>query len=61
MAHTAYAEYQRHLPEDTVHYQAVAEHWATFQARVAECGGVLPKYVVREIEAFLACDDVCKG
>ena len=59
--HVAYADYQRHLPGETVHFRAVAEHWATFQARVEEAGGTIPKYVTREIEAFLACGDVCKG
>lgn len=55
------AEYERHLPENTVHYRAVAEHWATFQDRVEEAGGTIPKYVTREIEAFLDCGNVCKG
>ena len=46
--------FQRHLLEETVLYQCVAAHWPGFLERAEEAGG-LPKFVVREFEAFLSC------
>ena len=47
-----YAPFRR--PEETVLYCVVQEHLATFLARSEE-GGPLPRFVKRELEAFLEC------
>ena len=46
--------FRRHRPEETVLYQCVEAHWPAFLERAEEAGG-LPKFVVREFEAFLDC------
>lgn len=55
-ASTAPAGYTQHRPERTLLYQIVAEHLETFldEASSAYARG-LPKYVERELRAYLAC------
>jgi len=48
------AGYRRHRPELTVLYQTVERYWPEFRERAEEAGG-LPKFVVKEFEAFLRC------
>lgn len=50
------ARYAQHRPELTLLYQLVAEHLETFldEARSGHARG-LPKYVERELRAYLAC------
>lgn len=46
--------YERRRPEETVLYQLVREHWPRFLERAEEAGGV-PRFVARELEAYLEC------
>ena len=46
--------YERRRPQHTVLYQLVAEHWASFR-ELAEQGGALPGFVIREFEQYLRC------
>lgn len=46
--------YRRRRPEDTVLYKCIEAHWAEFRERADEAGG-LPKFVVKEFEAYLRC------
>jgi len=46
--------YARRRPEDTVLHSVVRAHWPAFLERAEEAGG-LPKFVVREFEAYLEC------
>lgn len=46
--------YRRHRPEQTVLYQCVEQHWGAFVERAEEAGG-LPRFVMREVEAYLRC------
>jgi hypothetical protein len=52
--------YARRQPQQTVLYQTVAERWPLFRERLEESGG-LPKFVVREFEAYLTCGVLEKG
>jgi hypothetical protein len=52
--------YERHRPEQTVLYQVVATHWASFRERVEEVGR-LPRFVVKEIEEYLGCGLLERG
>jgi hypothetical protein len=53
---TASPSYAQHRPERTLLYEIIAEHLETFldEAR-AEYARGLPKYVERELRAYLAC------
>ena len=53
-ASAAQGSYERHRPETTVLYQVVEQHWPDFLERAEDAGG-LPRFVVREIEAYLRC------
>jgi len=46
--------FRRHRPELTVLYQTVERYWPEFRERAEEQGG-LPKFVVKEFEAYLRC------
>lgn len=46
--------YARRRPEDTVLHQVLHAHWPAFLERAEEAGG-LPRFVVREFEAYLEC------
>ncbi|MBK7583359.1 MAG: transposase zinc-binding domain-containing protein [Myxococcales bacterium] len=50
----------RHRPESTLLYQTVAEHWPAFLERADEHGG-LPRFVVKEFEAYLRCGQLEHG
>jgi hypothetical protein len=46
--------YARREPEATLLYRLVREHWPVFLERAEEQGG-LPRFVVRDFEAYLRC------
>ena len=46
--------YERRRPEQTVLYRVLGEHWAAFREQAQEAGG-LPRFVEREVEAYLRC------
>jgi hypothetical protein len=48
------AGYQRRQPECAVLHQTLSAHFAQFQERADEHGG-LPKFLVREVEEHLRC------
>jgi hypothetical protein len=47
--------YQRHLPEATLLYRIVQEHWLDFLAEIETGGGQLPAFVRDEFAAYLRC------
>ena len=47
--------YQRHRPEQTLHYKLAEEHYPPFSERVACERRVIPDYVRREFDEFLRC------
>lgn len=53
--------YRRHLPEATLLYQLVAEHYPRFRNRRAAEGLALPPYVEDEFEAYLKCGLLLQG
>jgi len=55
--------YQPRRPEKTILYQVLAEHLETFLARVDadETRAGLPRFVVRELRAFLDCGILARG
>jgi len=53
--------YQPRRPEQTVLYQAVANHYRTFEALADTEGKRLPKHVTEEFEAFLRCGILAHG
>jgi hypothetical protein len=53
--------YQRHKPEDTVLYRVVQQNLETFLASVREQGRVVPRFVERELRAFLDCGILAHG
>jgi hypothetical protein len=46
--------YLRHRPEQTVLHRTLAAHWPEFVERAEEHGG-LPRFVVKEVDAYLRC------
>jgi hypothetical protein len=60
LAHPPPLHYERHRPEDSVLYQTLQAHWGSFVERADEQGG-LPKFIVREFEAFLDCGILERG
>lgn len=55
-------EYERHRPEETVTYRVLQEYWATFVDRTEatfEYG--LPRYIHRQVAAFLDCGILANG
>ncbi len=50
----AVSGYERRKPEETLLYQVVEAHWATFRERADEAGG-LPDFVVADFEGYLRC------
>lgn len=55
------AQYRRHDPTESVLYDVVDDHWDDFKARVAEAGEELPRYVVKEVDAYLSCGLLERG
>jgi hypothetical protein len=53
--------YQRRKPEDTVLYRVVQHNLETFLASAREQGRVVPRFVERELRAFLDCGLLCRG
>ncbi|MCP5067272.1 MAG: transposase [bacterium] len=59
--------YRRRDPEATTLYRVMQEHLATFLARASDrgsidpCHGGLPRYVQRELEAYLSCGILARG
>jgi len=55
--------YRRRQPENSLLYQIVAEHLETFLARTAELaeGRGLPRFVERELRAYLRCGILAHG
>lgn len=49
------AAYERRRPERTVLYQVVSEHWPAFVEHTEAQGRPLPRFVHREVEAYLRC------
>jgi hypothetical protein len=54
-------QYEQRRPEQTVLYQAVANHYRTFEAIADAEGKHLPKHVTEEFEAFLRCGVLAHG
>jgi hypothetical protein len=55
------SEYQRRKPEETVLYRVVQENLETFLASARDQGRVVPRFVERELRAFLDCGLLCRG
>jgi hypothetical protein len=54
-------EYQRRAPETTVLYRAVQRHLESFLAFARDQARVVPRFVERELRAFLDCGLLCRG
>jgi hypothetical protein len=54
-------EYQRRTPETTVLYRVVQQNLETFLASAQEHGRVVPRFVERELRAFLDCGILARG
>jgi hypothetical protein len=54
-------EYQRRAPETTVLYRVVQHHLETFLASARDQGRVVPRFVERELRAFLTCGILAHG
>jgi hypothetical protein len=54
-------EYQPRHPEESVLYQVVAENIESFLSRQQERGRVVPRFVERELRAFLDCGILARG
>ncbi len=53
--------YRRREPENTVLYQLVREHLETFLVRREEQGHPVPRFIERELRAFLECGILAHG
>jgi len=54
-------EYQRPAPETTVLYRVLQHSLETFLASARDQCRVVPRFVERELRAFLACGLLCRG
>ena len=54
-------EYRRRKPEETVLYRVVQENLETFLSSTRDQGRVVPRFVERELRAFLDCGLLCRG
>ena len=54
-------EYERHEPEKTLLHQVVREELESFLARARESGSPVPRFVEREIHAYLDCGVLANG
>jgi hypothetical protein len=54
-------DYQRRTPETTVLYRTVQHHLETFLASARDRGRVVPRFVERELRAFLTCGILAHG
>ena len=57
----AACEYQPRRPEESILYRVVAENIETFLARQQERGRIVPRFVERELRAFLDCGILARG
>ncbi len=57
----AIGRYRRREPENTVLYQVVREHLETFLARREERERPVPRFIERELRAFLKCGVLAHG
>jgi hypothetical protein len=55
------ASYQRREPEQTVLHRVFLEHLETFLDRTRTEASDLPKYVERELRAFVECGVLAHG
>jgi Transposase zinc-binding domain len=57
------ASYERSTPEQGVLYKVLQEHLETFLADAAEAhdGAGVPKFVEKELRAFLSCGVLARG
>ncbi len=49
------AVYQRRQPEKTVLYQCIQEHLPAFLSQAAAADRPVPRFVQKELEAYLRC------
>ncbi|HEX5051697.1 MAG TPA: transposase zinc-binding domain-containing protein [Planctomycetota bacterium] len=61
MAHAHAASWQRREPEGTVLHRVVQSEWATALARFDAGERHVPRFCVREVEAFLRCGILVHG
>jgi hypothetical protein len=54
-------EYHRRTPETSVLYRVVQQNLKTFLACAQKQGRVVPRFVERELRAFLDCGLLCRG
>ena len=54
-------DYQRRTPETTVLYRVVQNHLETFLASARDQGRVVPRFVERELRAYLTCGILAYG
>jgi hypothetical protein len=54
-------EYQRRTPENTVLYRVVQQNLETFLASARKRGRVVPRFVERELRAYLDCGILAHG
>jgi hypothetical protein len=54
-------EYHPRRPEESVLYHVVAENIESFLVRQRERGRVVPRFVERELRAFLDCGVLARG
>jgi hypothetical protein len=54
-------EYRRREPETTVLYRVVQRNLETFPASAREQGRLVPRFVERELRAYLECGLLCRG
>lgn len=47
--------YERHQPEQTLHYQLIQQHYPAFKASLETQGQNLPRYIQQEFDDFLQC------
>ena len=54
-------EYQPRHPEESILYRVVAENLESFLARQQERGRVVPRFVEKDLRAFLDCGILAHG
>ncbi len=59
--HTQPAQYARRTPEETPLYSVVRDELETYLARAHERERVVPRFVERELRAYLQCGLLCHG
>ena len=54
-------DYQRREPENTVLYRVVQQNLEPFLASARDQGRVVPRFVERELRAYLDCGILARG